>query len=127
MRRAPSDSPPYVDHWTARVPANILVLFCAFRHARSRFNHTGACRGYNFVKAVTGDYRGCTNAMVRDFTANNGAGGWIATRGGPCNANKHTQWNCEPELGIRHHCKDSDPAVLATDPKAPWLRHHRSD
>lgn len=76
------------------------------RYVQYRFNHSSACSGDNFYKSVTGDWRGCSNAMIKDHRSGN----FVATRGGPCNTNQHSQFNCEPELGVRGHYGTRDCA-----------------
>jgi hypothetical protein len=76
------------------------------RYHMYRFNHTAACRGNNFFKAVTGDFRGCQDAQIYDFTTS----AYVQTRRGPCNTNQHSQWNCHPQAGIRGHYGTRDCA-----------------
>jgi hypothetical protein len=50
-----------------------------------------------FVDAVTGDYG--LNPNWYDWNT----GSWRTGQGGPCNNNDHSQFNCEPEVGVRMH------------------------
>lgn len=83
----------------SRSSKHVLILESVGRRRYSMydFSRSAEC-SYNFVRTVAGDYRPC-NPFTYEWRNSR----WVQQTGGTCNTNDHSQWNCEPEVGIRFH------------------------
>lgn len=85
------------------------------RYSMYDFSRSSTCAD-NFVITVAGDYRPC-NPFAYQWSNKQ----WVQQTGGTCNNNDHSQWNCEPEVGIRFHCEQTCAPQSRKFPTMPFL------
>jgi len=80
----------------------IVETVAPFRAHRYDFKQGSNLQGDDFVGALTGDVNG--SVAVWNWKTSK----WEVMAAGKCNANNHSQWNCEPPGGVRFHYATRD-------------------